>query len=195
MILVFDTETTGIILRGLPASHPSQPRIVQLGAILFDDAQRVVGEMNLLIKPEGFEIPAEAARVHGISTELATRYGVSVGGALRLFLALCDRAELVVAHNFEFDRTMTQSELHRLQLTAEIERFLAKKSFCTMQAATDVCRLPSRTGVGFKWPNLQEAHRHFFSEEFQGAHDAMADVRACARVFWHLRKSSHPDLE
>ena len=44
--------------------------------------------------------------------------------------------------------------------------------------------------VGFdkpKPPKLEECIRHFFNEDFAGAHDAMADVTACRRVFLHLK--------
>lgn len=54
--------------------------------------------------------------------------------------------------------------------------------FCTMKAMTPVCKLHGNYG-DFKWPKLQEAHKHAFGVEFDGAHDALADVRACARVY------------
>lgn len=41
---------------------------------------------------------------------------------------------------------------------------------------------------GYKNPNLQEAYKHFFGVEFEGAHDAMADVRACRDVFFKLNE-------
>jgi hypothetical protein len=58
-----------------------------------------------------------------------------------------------------------------------------------MKASTDLCKLPSQfKRGGYKWPKLQEAYKHFFGEEFASAHDAMADLRACRRVFFHLLK-------
>ena len=50
---------------------------------------------------------------------------------------------------------------------------------------TDRMRAAGRTGP--KSPKLSECVQHFFSEEMIGAHDAMVDVRACARVFFHLK--------
>jgi len=38
-----------------------------------------------------------------------------------------------------------------------------------------------------KPPKLEECIRHFFNEELDGAHDAMVDVRACRRVYFHLQ--------
>jgi DNA polymerase-3 subunit epsilon len=65
---------------------------------------------------------------------------------------------------------------------------------CTMLKAIDVVKCPPtekmrRAGrTGFKNPNLAETYRHFFGRDFEGAHDAMADVRACRDVFFELRK-------
>lgn len=38
-----------------------------------------------------------------------------------------------------------------------------------------------------KAPKLAECVKHFFGEDLAGAHDALVDVRACARVFFRLR--------
>ncbi len=192
MILAFDSETTGVANFRLPPEHPTQPRIIQLGAILYDDARHVRAELNLLVKPDGFTIPAEATAVHGITTEHATRYGLAIGTVVKLLLALTNRAELIVAHNVDFDRLMVLIELARLQGGGvdEAGRFAARKFYCTMKQATAVCQIPSPRGFGYKWPNLQEAHQHFFGRGFEGAHDAMADVRACAAVYYELNRAT-----
>lgn len=192
MILFFDTETTGKADFRAPASDPRQPRIVQLGAILQDFAGWTVGEINLLVKPDGWTIPAEATAIHGITTERCERYGLRAATVVRLFLALAGRAETIVAHNLDFDRLMVLIELARLEgMAAEAEAMAVRAGYCTMREATGPCRLPGKWGRDYKWPSLQEAHRIFFKEEFAGAHDAMADVRACARVYWHLQTLKH----
>lgn len=38
-----------------------------------------------------------------------------------------------------------------------------------------------------KPPKLEECIRHFFNEDLDGAHDAMIDVAACRRVYFHLK--------
>jgi DNA polymerase-3 subunit epsilon len=182
MTIVFDTETTGKANFKRPADDPSQPRIVQLGAILYDEEKRVVAEMNLLVKPDGWAIPKEASDIHGITTERAERYGLPIKTVIMLFIVLCRRAQLSVAHNRPFDKLMVEAELIRLGFTKELEEWRAMAGFCTMEATTPILRLPGP--YGFKWPKLQEAYVHFFGEEFDGAHDAMADVRACGRVYY-----------
>jgi DNA polymerase-3 subunit epsilon len=183
MKLIFDTETTGLKNYKAPKTHPSQPRMVQLGAILMEDNGEVRGEVNLIIKPDGWTVPAEAAAVHGITTEIAEKYGIPVVIALNIFNRFSVMADTLVAHNFDYDDTVMQSEFARIGKDPE---YLKKNSFCTMQAATNVVKIPSSRG--FKYPKLQETHKFLFGTEFEGAHDAMADVRACGRVYLELLK-------
>jgi hypothetical protein len=51
----------------------------------------------------------------------------------------------------------------------------------------EYCALPRKNG-GYKPPKLIELHEILFGESFVGAHDAAADVRACARCFFELKK-------
>lgn len=190
MRLTFDTETTGKSdFKAAPdASH--QPRIVQLGAILKDDSNHVVAEINLLVRPNGWTIPDEAAEIHGITTEQATRYGLKIETVIKLFMQLVKMCDLTVAHNSAFDELMVAGELMRAGFTEDLALFRSKSHYCTMQASTDLCKLPDMFGRPgkYKWPQLQEAHKHFFGVGFEGAHDAMADVRACDRVYCEIVK-------
>lgn len=190
MFLIHDTETTGFVSFNLPASDPGQPRLVQLAAALYDEERRVVAQMCVIVQPEGFDIPAWATAKHGITTQRAQKYGVPVMEALGLFGALAAKAKVLVAHNLPFDETVVAGEVHRAARPDILTHLFTGERFCTMRAAVPVCQLPktSERGEGeYKWPSLREAHRHLCGEDFQGAHDAMADTWACARVFFHLR--------
>lgn len=138
-----------------------------------------------MIRPDGWTVPQEASNIHGITTEAATRFGIHSLGATRLLLSLIAKADLVVAHNMAFDSLMAAVCMARHELHAEVEVWNAKTKFCTMQASTPILKLPGRRG-DFKWPNLQEAHVFFCGQKFEGAHDAMEDVRACRRVYYRL---------
>lgn len=191
MKLFFDTETTGKADFRSPPDADHQPRLVQLGAILTDDAGKELSAINLIIEPNGFEIPEEASRVHGITTEIARNYGVDLEVALSIFERLAKKPQVIAAHNIEFDLLIMRGEL--LRCGFEEDPFEGAQLFCTMDAMTPICRLPGNYG-DFKWPRLQEAHKHAFGVEFEGAHDAMADVRACARLyFWLLNPKPEPD--
>lgn len=197
MYLFFDTETTGLPDFKMPAEWEGQPRICQLGAILTDEAGRVKAEANLLIKPEGWTIPEAASAIHGISQAEAEKYGISIRGALSIFARFMRMAETIVAHNLRFDLFLLEIEANRSDLSRVNFEF-PKNCFCTMTHSTHVLQLPPTRKMQaagftkFKNPNLQEAHRHFFGRDFEGAHDAMADVRACRDVFFALKKLGVP---
>lgn len=186
MILVFDTETTGKADFNAEPEAPHQPRLVQLGAILYDKNFVVRSELNMIVRPDGFQIPEEATSIHGITHADALQYGFPELDVMIAFNYLCRRSHVLVAHNLKFDAFIIGKALFMCGLEAPPP----EQKFCTMQAMTERCKLPGAYG-GFKWPSLQEAYKHCFGEEFEGAHDAMADVRACARVYKWLQ---NPDL-
>ncbi len=186
MTLFFDTETTGLVDFSRPPRHSCQPRLVQLGAMLVDDDRRVVGELAAIMLPDGWTVPDKATAVHGITTERAARCGMPAAWALASFSAWCERADLLVAHNAEFDFAVVSSELARLS-AEEARRFGSRQLGCTQRAAAAVCRLPGKLPGEYKLPNLAEAHRIITGEEMIGAHEALADVRACARIYWEMK--------
>ncbi len=189
-ILFFDTETTGIYNFKAPASHPSQPHIVQLAAMLCNEQQEVLGSFNFIVNP-GVAIPEQATAVHGITTEKARDLGVSPRFALDAFEMLLRCAGITVAHNAKFDIGIINTAVARAEMTTCCPW---PQSFCTMEAAAPIVAIPPTArmrAAGFnkpKPPRLEECIQHFFGEKLEGAHDAMTDVRACARVYFHLKQ-------
>ena len=187
MYLVFDTETTGIPRNhDAPASDIGNwPRLVQIAWLLADAEGHELRSQAFIIRPEGFVIPDGAARVHGIDTETARRRGIEVGSALDAFAADLSAAEILVAHNEQFDERVIGAEFFRAgRKKNPIE---SKTRSCTMRQATDFCRIPGGPR-GYKWPTLDQLHRTLFGAGFDGAHDAVADVRACATCFFELKR-------
>lgn len=182
MIFFFDTETNGKAEFKLPFTSPLQPELVQLAGILDTLDRRTVGQINFIIEPEGWTIPEEVTKIHGISEEMAKAYGVPRRTALSAFNNMCRKATTISAHNLNFDRMIMQTACHR---AGAPDRVAPLRQICTMEASTDLCKLPGRFG-NFKWPKLIEVHHNLFGECFEGAHNAMVDVIALRRVFWEL---------
>lgn len=190
MKLFFDTETTGKALMKAPVNHPNQPRIVQLAAVLFDDQGEERGGLSAIIKPDGWTIPEEAAAIHGITTEIATQCGIPLLSALAVFSNFLHVSDTLVAHNIDFDALVIAAELSRQTGNGPAkcaDKLAITARFCTMKSTTQLCQLPGNYG-DFKWPKLTEAHKHLFGTDVEGAHDAMADVRACARIYFEITK-------
>lgn len=193
MILVFDTETTGKANFRLPADHPSQPYLVQLAAVLLEPETLVErGAFSAIIRPTCYEIPREASDIHGITTEIAGRCGFPLMAVLS---SLCEMAGPVtkrIAHNLDFDDMVVASAFWRAKASPNPFALLddvtgRRNGFCTMRAMTPVCKLPGAYD-DYKWPKLVEAYRHCYGRDFEGAHDALSDVRACADVYRWLEK-------
>lgn len=194
MILFFDTETTGLPDYRSPSNAAHQPHLVQLAHILCEDDGTEVEQANVIIRPDGWVIPDEVAAIHGITTEIALEKGIPMADAMGAFLTARRRADLRVAHNVSFDDRIMRIAMLRHGLTREdIETLEAARKFCTVQATTMLVNLPpteKMLAAGFnkpKPPKLIECIKHFFGEELDGAHDAMVDVAACRRVYFHLQ--------
>lgn len=193
MLLFLDTETTGLPNFNLPSDHESQPHLVQFAAVMIDDGGIERASVRLTVRPDGWTIPADTAAIHGITTEIAAACGVDAGKVVDIYRGMLDQATIAIAHNANFDeRIMRIASMRHGYDRGDVEA-IAKPLFCTMTKSTPVLNLPpsermvasGRTGP--KPPRLSECIKHFFGEDLVGAHDAMIDVRACARVYFHLK--------
>jgi DNA polymerase III subunit epsilon len=187
MLLFIDTETTGLPRYSATDARERWPRVVQLAWSLYDTDGNRECRNSFIIYPADFTIPVDAARIHGITTERAKREGVSLHKVLPQFNADVEKADTVVAHNAAFDLPIVHTEFLRCRLETDL---MNKVAVCTMKPPEIVawCKLPKPSGRGYKWPTLGELHLQLFQEEFTGSHDAGADVDACARCYFELRK-------
>lgn len=195
--LFFDTETTGFPNPKVLPTSKLQARVCQLAALLVDDKFNELGRLNSLVKPAGWKIAQGAFEAHGISLEDCEKEGKPIDEVLAKFLVLGLNAENTVCHNANFDNTMLEIECANVFDRPEclmpqtiMDWLDNRKIICTMELTTNVCRLPfkgrSNFGKKYKWPTLQEAHEKLLGSTFDDAHDAMADVEACVRVFKYL---------
>lgn len=197
-VLVFDTETTGLpISWSAPASEVENwPRLVELAFTAADlDLESFdvfdFKSHEMIIQPDGFQIPEEASRVHGITTEKAILEGIPVSLASDRLSTAISEADFLVAHNMKFDEKIVGAEFHRLGEAAP--KVVKIPKVCTMMNSTNFCRIPGRRG--FKWPKLEELHEILFGEKFDGAHRAGADTEAALRCFVGLLQNNTIDLE
>lgn len=185
MFLFFDTETTG-----LPGNYDAPisdlenwPRLVQLAWLTYDKNGKKIDGSGFIIKPEGFTIPEQASNIHGITTEQALTKGEDLKNILLNFAEVIKESKIIVAHNISFDEKIIGAEFLRKKIVHDLSESIR---VCTKEEATDYCQIPGN--YGYKWPRLAELHVKLFGEDFEGAHDALADVEACARCFFELCK-------
>ncbi len=185
MYLFFDTETTGLPINWkAPVQNVNNwPRMVQIAWLVYTaDGKRIDGQ-NFIIKPEGFSIPDDAVRIHGISTEKAITDGKELDVVLKLIAEQIENADALVAHNMSFDEKILGAEFIRKNIQNDLFK---KNRICTMKQSVRYCKLPGR--YGYKWPKLSELHIELFGEDFKEAHDAVVDINATAKCFWKMKE-------
>jgi DNA polymerase-3 subunit epsilon len=188
---IFDCETTGLPRTRYfsPDDIDGWPRLVQIAWGCYDSLGNAEETKCHIIRPDGFRIPADAAKIHGITHARALRAGRELDEVLEEFLEAADRpGTVLVAHNLDYDFGVIGAELVR---SSKPLRFLDIAGICTMKSTTRICRLPRPGGFGYKWPTLEELHLCLFGQPYEGAHDAARDLEACARSFFKLRQAGH----
>ena len=189
-ILFFDTETNGLPrnYKASVSNSSNWPRLVQLAWIIADKEGNVLKKKSVIIKPDGFSIPADAVAVHGITTERAQREGIPLTKVLEEFAADLIFAQHIVGHNIDFDQHVVGAELCRLGM--DFNALIDKPCTCTMKTTTNFCAIPNPNTYfgGYKWPSLQELYRKLFNRDFEDAHDALADITATKECFFELKR-------
>lgn len=179
MYLFIDTETAG-----LPTDVNSTPRLVQIAWILFDIMGRKVSKRDFIVKPDGFEIPESASRIHGINTNFAIISGKSLKKVLTELMVAINSSTYLVAHNLAFDERVLTAEFKRCGIN---NPFALKTKICTMESTTNFCGI--NTSKGYKWPSLSELYEKVFSSKLNGTHNAVLDIEATAKCFWYLKRN------
>lgn len=194
IIFAWDVETNGLPLWDQPSDDPRQPHLVQFaGLLISDEPRRVVAQMGLIVRPDGWSIDPEMTAIHGIDDAMAQAVGVDERLVGRLFLTMRARADLEVGHNISFDKRMMRINLLRHGLITREDADEGPPSFCTQRESTAIVNCPPTAKMlaanrrGPKAPTLAEAYAHFFQDRLP-AHDAMADARAAARIYFRLRE-------
>src|SRR3989338_5136053 len=186
MFLIFDTETTGLPRDwNAPLTDlDNWPRAVQIAWQLHDSDGNLLENKDFLIRPDGYDIPFDAERIHGISTALATQEGADLDEVLVQFKDALNRSQFVVGQNVGFDVNIMGAELLRRGVETNLHE-LPVLDTCT-ETTAGLTKLPGGRGGRFKLPTLTELHEYLFQVPFGEAHNATADVEATTRCFFEL---------
>jgi DNA polymerase-3 subunit alpha len=181
MYLIFDTETTG-----LPRSWSAPitdtdnwPRCIQIAWQLHDEMGNLIEHEDYLVKPDGFNIPYDAERIHGISTELAVQQGIPLIEVLEKFNIALSKTKYIVGQNLGFDVNIMGCEFHRMSVGSDMSKMPVLDT-CT-EVTANLIKLPGGRGGRFKLPTLTELHQYLFNQPFSEAHNATADLELITR--------------
>lgn len=193
-VVVFDVETTGLPKWEIPSDDPSQPHIIQLAAVKYDEEQKEISRLEFLVKPEGWEMPPEIVKFNeehgtGITMEKLAAEGKPIAEVIEAFMSFIEDCDRIVAHNLSFDRRMVRIELKRLGKPERADEWkLDNRHFCTMKESTNIVKMDfkkPKPGM-YKSPKLVELYQHCFQSQPDASHDAMADALATAECYFHL---------
>jgi DNA polymerase III alpha subunit (gram-positive type) len=182
-ICVVDTETTGL--------DTSACSIVQLSYIIYDtDTHTIIDTIDHIIKV-GCAIPKVCSDIHGITNQISAQKGVHLYPVLKKFIKDLKQVDLIVGYNLQYDYSMLESEMYRLEMYNEIDYMFSKNTFDLMIETIPFCHPFDK---GKKWAKLTELYYRMFGEEFN-AHNSLDDVIATLRcyIYWEYAEYIYID--
>jgi DNA polymerase III epsilon subunit-like protein len=204
-ILVFDTETTGLIPKSKEVPLEMFPCITQFSFIVYDtQLNNIRSSFNAYIKlPPGIEIPHIVTEITGITNEKCDSQGIPIEQVLGIFYQAMTLCDCVIAHNLDFDMQMVNIELkrHSIRLSKIFPNIqymfhpsrlaaLGINLDCTMKMTTESCALyrsTEKNHVYKKFPKLSETYFHLFQETPTNLHNSMVDTIVCLRCYLKFR--------
>ena len=181
--IAFDFETSGLpegrrnidVTRETLKSYDTC-RAVSLSAARFSQRGRLLDTFDAIITPTDFSISERSIEVHGITEERAKREGRPFTNVFLDFMKFIGpRTKTIVAHNAQFDVSVLKSEMLRHEINSGLIKDLNIQ--CTLKLYKERFLKPIRLGVLYK---------EIFGEEFENAHNSLADCIACGRVYPYL---------
>ena len=201
-IIVFDTETSG-----LPKSKTITPNtihmwpfIVQFSYIIFDtETNDIIKSYDAIVKVKPYNvISKDSIKFHGITQEISMSKGINIDKVLVEFMSDLENADMIVAHNVEFDLNMLRVELLRLEqadcvrenMELCLDTVVNKNNFyCTMRESVELCKIEKENSRGtyYKFPTLTELHKHLFAVEPKHLHNSFHDILCTIRCFIKMK--------
>lgn len=175
-MIIFDTETTGLINNPSSPLH-QQPEIIEIAAIKLDDESlEEVSRYQTLIRPKQIPLPAKIVEITGITDDMLTDQRTFP----RILPSLTDfflGERICVAHNCSYDIGMFTLEMRRLDWMARFP--WPSRHICTVEQNMDITGRRMKLGELYKYVTK--------GKEIEGAHRAMNDVEALVEVVRWMR--------
>lgn len=197
--LFLDTETNGLPrdYKISPVHHQFWPEIVSI-AWQFYSVNNATSpykwtledQQYFVIKPSSPTIKwnKESEAIHKISLEEASA-GIDIHHAFNSFDIALARADVIVAHNLNFDKPVIQAAMHRVgRKTIWIH---TGQEVCSMMNTIEIVKIPRTKAVKddrYKWPKLSELHFFLFKEEYKDGtlHNSLTDTQCLSKCYIEL---------
>jgi DNA polymerase III epsilon subunit-like protein len=176
--IAFDFETSGLPKGRKPVTQETLGqydtcRAVSLSAARFSSKGRLVDTFDAMILPTDFTISPGSIAIHGITEDMARSRGRPFLQVFTDFMTFIGpRTKTIVAHNAKFDVSVLRSEMLRHGINLSLIDELNFR--CTLELYRERFLKPIRLGV---------LYEDIFGEQFEDAHNSLADCIACGRVY------------
>jgi len=185
-LLFLDTETTGLPKKRSSAldERGVWPDIVSIAWALYDTGV-LCKKVYSVVQPDGWNIPADSIRIHGITMEKASSQGKPLAEMLELLAIDLATVDAVVAHNLDFDKNVVFNA-YKWRLGRDPRPIWPLAEICTMRKSEAELKLPSshpRPGR-FKLPSLKELYVATFNTEPAEQHNSLKDVELLCEIYW-----------
>ena len=207
-VLFYDLETTGLIKtpRGLKPEEEypdykeleiyDNTRIVSIGWLYMKefDYDYEIGIKNIseeIIKPEGFEIPEKAIKIHGIKNEEANEKGIELKEILKRIGKKIKKCEYIIGYNIYYDINVLLSELYRKKRSKTIEKILKLKKEKKIICIGQISSKEAKPDKFYKYdiyaiPKQTDVYKKCFGEELENAHNAKSDVLGMIKIIYWI---------
>lgn len=184
MYMVIDTSYNGLYEEN--EYKDNSTHLVQIAWEVYAISGKFIEKRCYIIKPEGYDIPYNSYKIHGITTTRAIKEGISFKEVFKILKKALSNVQIIVGHNINFDINNIALEC----LRKGYENPLLKKIVIdTQYESINYCAIPGGFKGKFKLPTLTELYYKIYGKTFHNVHDAYYDVEATARCFFALIKA------
>jgi DNA polymerase III epsilon subunit-like protein len=175
MYCAVDFETTGLLL---PSAAPleKQPHIVQIACVQCDNELNITHEWSTLVKPP-VHIPMEVTKIHGIEDKMV-KNSPTFQECFKMVNTLTFN-RFWLGQNAPFDLGCYWHELRRIKTD---HPFFEPIRF---EVADLMDLIIAKWG---KRRKLGDVYLEIFGKKLEGAHDALADIKATIACYKALRE-------
>lgn len=189
-ILVFDTETTGLIPKN-KTNITDFPYITQLSYIIYNVETKQIENIynNYINIPQHIIISDLITTLTGITREICDEKGKNIIDVLINFYNAYIQCDYIIAHNWDFDSKILFTEymrnnnavkeqmpnMHTL-FNRDVDKQFGIRHYCTMKTGIIIYRLN-------KYPKLSELHQKLFKSIPEKMHNSIIDAFVCLRCF------------
>jgi hypothetical protein len=209
-VLFIDLETTGLIknVNKNKKSEKSYPnyennedydssRIVQFGYIYLEDFDydyeiKPVNIKSVIIKPEGFEIPDDSIKIHGITNEIANDLGIKIQKGLKKIKKIISEVEYIIGYNIYFDINILLNELNRVGLKKPIKKI---KELIEKENILCIGELSRQYKCYKNIPSQKNVYKELFEKSIENIHNAQFDICATIEIMYWYNENKEKFME